>query len=299
MISIILILLAHLVYASENNENIIYVDDDNTNGPWDGSLIYPYLSIQDGIDASSNGDIVYVKNGIYNEHVQITKSINLNGEDNTNTIIFSLSKQDIIQVIDTNNVTISGFHIQNDINYDQYMAAIHIKNTSHTIISDNIITGCYDGILLKSSYCTIINNTIEENKNGICFGHYRSGQTGINQLFSHIDNFITKNHIKNNTETGLMLSYTKDNSITKNEISSNGFGIRLWESTENTLSSNNFITNRINAFDMKDNSWNANYWDNWIGLKINIFSKIPCYIPGSIWPNFDWNPAKEPYEIIG
>ena len=55
------------------NENIsgaiilqktIYVDDDNTAGPWNGTLEYPYRYIQDAIDVSSKDDTIYVFNGI-------------------------------------------------------------------------------------------------------------------------------------------------------------------------------------------------------------------------------------------
>jgi hypothetical protein len=34
----------------------IYVDDDNVAGPWDGTLSFPYRTIQDGINNTSEGD---------------------------------------------------------------------------------------------------------------------------------------------------------------------------------------------------------------------------------------------------
>ncbi len=43
----------------------IYVDDDNTGGPWDGSSAHPYQYIQDGIDNSNPNDTVMVRNGTY------------------------------------------------------------------------------------------------------------------------------------------------------------------------------------------------------------------------------------------
>jgi len=30
----------------------IYVDDDNTSGPWDGTIEHPYQYIEDGVDAA-------------------------------------------------------------------------------------------------------------------------------------------------------------------------------------------------------------------------------------------------------
>ena len=46
-----------------------------------------YSKIQDAIDNSSNGDTVYVYNGIYYEFILINKQITLRGEDKNNTII--------------------------------------------------------------------------------------------------------------------------------------------------------------------------------------------------------------------
>ncbi len=44
----------------------IYVDDDNTAGPWDGSAANPFQYIQDGTDAAVSGvDTVLVRDGLY------------------------------------------------------------------------------------------------------------------------------------------------------------------------------------------------------------------------------------------
>ena len=48
----------------------IYVDDDNTEGPWDGTVEHPYQYIQDSIDNGQPGDSVYIFNGLYNEGYQ-------------------------------------------------------------------------------------------------------------------------------------------------------------------------------------------------------------------------------------
>jgi len=46
---------------------VIHVDDDNINGPWDGSPQHPFLIIQDGINAvpDDTGWMVYVHEGTY------------------------------------------------------------------------------------------------------------------------------------------------------------------------------------------------------------------------------------------
>ena len=81
-----LFLLAPIV-VSEETSNTFYVDDDGT---------VEYTSIQDAIDNASDGDTIFVYNGIYEEEsFSINKSINLIGEDKENTIIlFPLGEDD-------------------------------------------------------------------------------------------------------------------------------------------------------------------------------------------------------------
>ena len=65
---------------------IIYVDDSNTAGPWNGTIDYPYQYIQDGIDNATAGDTIIVMPGNYNEDLNINKA---------NLIIRSESGKDI------------------------------------------------------------------------------------------------------------------------------------------------------------------------------------------------------------
>ncbi|HMA83526.1 MAG TPA: hypothetical protein VKP59_04790 [Candidatus Thermoplasmatota archaeon] len=76
---LILILLlsffSQVISVEQINETVIYVNDDNISGPWDGSINNPYRCIQDGIDAAHDGDMVYVLTGRYHEHLLVNKSI--------------------------------------------------------------------------------------------------------------------------------------------------------------------------------------------------------------------------------
>jgi pectin methylesterase-like acyl-CoA thioesterase len=53
----------------------IYVDAANEGGTFeDGSQDNPYGTIQEGINACSNGDVVDIAAGTYNENVTLSKS---------------------------------------------------------------------------------------------------------------------------------------------------------------------------------------------------------------------------------
>ena len=90
--------------------SIIYVDDDNINGPWDGSIDHPFQFIQDGIDHAADGDTVIVFDGTYKENVVVTQSIDLKG-DNKSSMIVGYSHSGTIMKIVAENVTLSGFTI--------------------------------------------------------------------------------------------------------------------------------------------------------------------------------------------
>ena len=92
----------------------IYVDDDNTEGPWDGTLEHPYQYIQDAINVSSDGNIIFVFNGTYYEKILVNRSVNLIGETRNNTIIDGNGSGDVVNIT-ADWVSISEFAIQNSV----------------------------------------------------------------------------------------------------------------------------------------------------------------------------------------
>ena len=75
------IVLSVTTVETQETASTIYVDDDNTEGPWDGTTEHPFQYIQDGIDASIDGDIIFVNSGTYMENIEIVKKINIQGEN--------------------------------------------------------------------------------------------------------------------------------------------------------------------------------------------------------------------------
>ena len=135
-------------YASESQcliSNTIYVDDDNVDGPWDGTKAHPYQYIKDGIGAADDGDTVFVKNGVYLEEFEIFKEINLFGENSEKTIIKPFFYQSYVIIVYSDNVDIKGFQIQDALN------AIQISGNSITV-EENIFKNHIDGIYVNDFF---------------------------------------------------------------------------------------------------------------------------------------------------
>jgi len=211
--------------------NILYVGGS---GPGN------YTRIQDAINDSSNGDTVFVYNGIYNEYLYIDREINLVGKSKENTIIHPNGHFHVIEV-DYNKVTISGFSLRNS-NGDWYNSGIFVHE-SFTVIENNLI---YSNNNYGIEIFTYDNNTITEN---IIFNN----GDGIRILRSRGNN-ISKNKIFSNKRTGIEISSSSYNIIFDNNISNNSQAVGVYQSNNNTISNNTCINN-TGGIDLHSNSY--------------------------------------------
>ncbi len=104
-----------------------------------------YSRIQDAINDSSDGDIVFVydDSSPYHENLIVDKAVILQGENKATTIIDGGS---VTILILADNVMVSGFTIMNsEWLYDIHRAGISILS-NHTVIDDTIITHVWQGI---------------------------------------------------------------------------------------------------------------------------------------------------------
>jgi len=286
---------------------LLYVDDDNTAGPWDGSEEHPYNTIQEAVDVAYPGYAVFVKNGTYNENLVINKTIKLIGENRSNTIIDGNYKDHVI-LVSAPDVRISGFTIQNSskgefdagikmLSLDSYVSIINniVENNqigiflnyayedSNTLVKDNLVQNNVQGIYSHWSDSNTIENNIVQNNDeeGIEFIRSRSGK-------------ITKNIIKDNGGYGIYLRGSSDNNlIGENLLENNSEGVRVENSNENVITKNNLVENDVQAYFTNSflNRWRGNYWSDWERI-------LPKKIKGTIkyrgipWVNFDWFPSK-------
>ncbi|MCU0850364.1 MAG: right-handed parallel beta-helix repeat-containing protein [Candidatus Thermoplasmatota archaeon] len=231
----------------------------------DGNILYVggsgpgnYTTIQDAIDNASEGDTVFVYSGVYEEHILITKSIQLIGIQNSTTIIDGVEWGTVV-TINAKDTILKGFTIQNA-KSDIQAAGIKISNTENVSITENIIqNNPAIGIFLQgpdTKKITIIQNTIRNNS----FGIY---------IFNCPQSLIQANTINNNQE-GVYIVGSIASAIDSNTISNRGLGIHI-ENSYNVLINRNWAVNNANgvyAFNSSDVVFSNNTigWNRWYGL---------------------------------
>ena len=183
----------------------IYVDDENVNGPWDGSIEHPYRYIQQAIDNATSGDTIFVYSGIYYENIIVYKSVDLIGEDRNRVIIDGMRvTKDAVVNITAPDVTLRGFTIENGWCEDEkFWDASGIKIFSSNVkIKGNVISFNRLGVTVATGVTSL---TISDNifiDDGILLGCYVYNKRMTKEDFLH--------EISNNTVNGKPLYYYKN-----------------------------------------------------------------------------------------
>ena len=189
--------------------------------------------------------------------------------------------------------------------------AIYILRGGNHKITNNSLYGILMGIDCFRTTVSIVGNKIKNINTGIDF-------------FEVFHSVIERNRISNTKYWGIKLDASKNNLI-KSNIIENGVDVGLYltfpdsipRTIKNIFSYNNLINNSdhiyCNYFWFGRNKYYKNYWDDWTGRGpypiwgLNAMFLPLCYILWkfgininypNIWTvNFDWFPAKQPYDI--
>jgi len=205
-----------------------------------------FLSIQEAVNNSSPGDVVLVSPGIYNENVDIEiQNISVLSESGN-------PKDTFIQAfnVSTNNITVSGFSIEEILNLRGYSGYYYYPVENCTVKNNVLKSGIY------SNECC--NSTIEKNiilNSGISLYGPGTGSFTISDnliVNGSIDSHLGPNiYLLNNTllNSGMGLGEGGYNKIIGNYVS-NSYGIGLWESGSNDIE-NNTVVNCSNGIHME------------------------------------------------
>lgn len=268
----------------------------------------PYTSISAAIASAKNDDTIEVIGGIYKEHLIIDKSLKLIGINEPN--IEGGGKGTVV-LIKAPGVTFKGFRVsgsgesltledagivldsaQNAIIEDNHLSdvlfGIYLKDSSGTLISNNVIVGKDlpipvrgDGIRLwYSSDTKILNNTITGARDLVMWwsgdtlikgNKVEKGRYGLHYMYS--DNNVFEDNIFIENYVGGFLMYSNNIKFNYNIFASNqgpatGYGIGFKDLDDITSTENLFIDNRVGIY--MDNSPHS--VDSWNTLEDNVIA---------------------------
>ena len=212
--------------------------------------------IQAAIDNATAGDTICVKDGTYNENVDVNVAhLTIQSENGTaNCTVNASNPGDYVFDVSKDYVNIFGFTVQNATGGGE--AGIYLSNADHCNISKNNASNNRYGIYLSSSSNnTLMNNTANYNS------YY-----GIH-LYDSSNNNLTNNTANNNTgvqdSKGIVLEESANNNLTRN-VANNNSEIGFWlysDSHHNSLTNNTATLNEV-GFWLEANSHNNTLMNN-------------------------------------
>jgi uncharacterized repeat protein (TIGR01451 family) len=225
----------------------------NPNGWWRAgtSLHASSTPIQDAINNAVAGEIVCVKDGSYNENVEVNEQLTIKSENGSaSTIVQAANPDDDVFEL-TKRVNISGFTVKDATGNGKAGIYLDVDAAAHSTISNNNLTNNYYGVhVYGPDYLTILNNTANSNAKRGFYVRYSEGSNLSNNtanentesgfyLYVADNNNLSDNTANENVEYGFCVYYSDYNNLTKNTANSNTeVGIYLPNSHNNNIKDN-------------------------------------------------------------
>jgi nitrous oxidase accessory protein NosD len=254
------------------------------------TLIVPddYSTIQKAINAANNGDLLFIKEGIYSENITINKAISLKGENPGLSILKGQIK------ITAGNVEVDSITIDGSVWYQQvfWISGVDVLVDTHEMsavtIRNCILKGWTCAACVGGRENRIISNTFSNvdiaievtGSDNIISYNDITANYGVSVSGQYLsNNLIFRNKIS--AEVGIVISRENTNNyIFENTIIECGIGLYLGVYPEgfgpcsnNKFYHNNLIDNAQQVFvaESSTNTWDngypdgGNYWSNYNG----------------------------------
>ena len=255
------------------------------------TIIVPndYPTIQGAINNANNGDLIFVRSGVYPEEITVNKTVSLIGQDKETTIIDASGKVSGI-TITFDNVTLSGFTVQNS-----GWNGILVQSSYCFLSNNTLIESNEEGIFLDGRTAHVFGNTITDNlvlKSGDCgilvwaatnnYIDFNTVEEAFFGIFLYLDatcNQIGQNIISNNSDAGVVLDICgPNNRVVSNNITNNGrivftiwnAGIALNVCSENQIVSNYISNNQKGILQNTQTNNNLIYHNSFVDNKIQV-----------------------------
>jgi parallel beta-helix repeat protein len=171
----------------------------------DGSGSGGFRTVQEAVDAASDGDVVFVRSGVYYEHVFINKTISLIGDNPFDTIIDAGQEVSAsVILIEADNITVKNLTLRNSVGSSDHFVGggIYVYRSRGCTIEDCIAFHNQNGInLFESSDNNVSHNLAEGNEVGIRVGSSEENNPSNNNLIKEnwIDEMRVGFFVHNNT----------------------------------------------------------------------------------------------------
>ncbi len=181
-----------------------------------GTIVVPddYSTIQEALDAASDGDTIFVRRGLYqNDGVYVNKSVSIIGENPLTTQLETDWGAQGGFYVESSEVTIEGFAIQGGLRGVQ-IGNDHVTHASinHITISNNIIFNINTGIYMDN----VTDSLVADNE-------INQGYVGGIFLSSCSNNIIMNNTIRSFEFGAFFQGASSGNVLSENTIADNEY----------------------------------------------------------------------------
>jgi parallel beta-helix repeat protein len=293
----LLLLLSAVIFSAVLSATVLPVKGSPKNWTVDDDGSADFHTIQEAIDAASDGDVIGVNSGTYSENLIINKPISLKGMTNGQPPVIFGNQTVAVVTITSNDVQFSGFNvtnggygdsygdgllgggielfgvskcnITNNLVYDNLACGISLVNANNNTIANNICVSNWIGIRLwawspkTTNYNVIHNNTCSFNlRNGISIWSY-TYRTIVVNYNSITDNVVSANSILSDYG-GIDIGKSRGDYVSGNIVSSNAEAIYLNSVYDSKFYHNTFLNNsvQVQIHDDQELGPSTNTWDD-------------------------------------